>query len=258
MTLTQEEIAQSAFDSDAFDLVLQDIDGDASSILKKLKNTSRTDVVTELYSKLDPTALCDIRTSLFDTAVGIYDEQLENAGQLGKASLTLVDRRGEHRSEKLSKDIISLICYNMRMKDEFPRDVTSSKSVYVTLADTSDTAQAAKVQIPTKENGEAYSNDQMIELLHTRTNEYETSIRKLWEYIYNLEKIIKIQAEDKDEGKEKSSEKIVAASGADTSKPGSQKTGVIGLSLRKVRNGRTNQAKAMRNLKPLPLHILNL
>ena len=191
-----DEITQASFDVDSFDLALQDIDGDASAILKKLKNTSRSDVITELHSKIEASSLSDIRTSLFDIAVGIYDEQLETAGLSGKASISLVDRRGDRRSEALSKDIISLICYNARLKIEFPRDVTSSKSVYVTLQDTSNASEPAKTQLPTKPDGTAYSDKQLIELLHSRSNEYASSIKKLWEYIYNLEKIIEMKNDE--------------------------------------------------------------
>ena len=183
------------FDPAAFNLALQDIDGDVAAILQKLKNSARADVVIELYSKLSPDILSTARTSLFDHAVGLYDEQLEAAGKLGKASLVLVDRRGDRRAENLSKDIISLLCYNAHLVEEFPRDVTSSKSVYVTL-EIINTTPSAETQLPTNDDGTLYTNEQMIELLNKRTNEYETSVRKLWEYIFNLEKVINILQAD--------------------------------------------------------------
>ena len=200
-----DDIEQSAFDVQSFDIVLQDLEGETSNILKKLKNTSRSDVTTELYSKIDTKVLCETRLSLFETAVGLYDEQLALAGQLGKASLVLVDRRGDRRAENLSKDIISLVCYNARLKSEFPRDITSSKSVYVTLAESSgaQSNQSSKTPLPTHADGQVYTSEQMIELLLKRVNELEATNKKQWEYIYNVEKVMNIQTEDKAQEKEK-------------------------------------------------------
>ena len=188
------------YDERALGLALQDLDGNASTILLKLKNTPQNDIVVEMYSKICVELLAKTRTSLFDDAVGLYDEQLADKGLSGKASISLVDRRGDKRPENLAKDIVKLVNFNSHLKNEFPREIISSKSVYVDIDQPSSSPiqseETSDTQRPKSSDGKELSDEQMIDCMwssHVKTN---VSVKRLWEYVYNLEKIVQMNTEN--------------------------------------------------------------
>ena len=199
-------MAELAYDEETLSLALQDLDGDASVILQKLKNQPQNDVVIELYSKLATDLLAKTRQALFEDAVRLYDEQLANVGLSGKASISLVDRRGDKRPENLSKDIAKLVSYNSRAKFEFPRDIVSSKSVYIEITQPGGplTSNSTPLERPETPDGKKFDDTQMIDFLYKQVCNNFKSLNvnqaKLWEFVYNLEKI---QKESTDEASPK-------------------------------------------------------
>ena len=187
-------MSTETYDNQALSLALQDLDGEVSSILQKLKNCPQDSIVAELHTQISAEELVKARLSLFDEAVSLYDEQLSNNGLAGKASIALVDRRGDKRLENLSKDIVKLVNYNARVKPEFPREVMSSKSVYVEIDSSSGgplgNSAPTSVDRPKTSDGKVYDDQQMIGFLHGLAGKTNLNITRLWEYVYNLEKII--------------------------------------------------------------------
>ena len=215
-------MATEEYDEQTLSLALQDLDGDASSILQKLKNHPQNDVVVELYSKLSVEILASTRQALFEYAVSIYDEQLAQVGLPGKASISLVDRRGEKRPENLSKDIVKLVTYNSRVKFEFPRDIISSKSVYIEIAQPGGPLASNNTPLdrPETPDGKKYDDTQMIDFLykHFCKNFKDLNVgqTRLWEFVYNLEKIQQISKESESQPNPK------APSDTSTNEPNSE------------------------------------
>ena len=147
----------------------------------------KADIVKELVSDVEPQMIQECRDNLFGVACDCYNKQLrDNVLGDAQAKLELKQRRGDTSQSRSDEDIVELILYICKIKPYFPRDVISSKSVTIDIESQSADSNASKrkSRINTENNSEV-----TVDELDKKCGQYERSIKRLWQYILNIEKL---------------------------------------------------------------------
>ena len=172
--------------------IFQDIDGSISHILGELSNRPKSEVAERLVHEIDLEDIGECREFLFKTATGLYDEQIEAAGIADtRARLELKQRRGDSVREKCAEDIVEMACYICGITKYFPRNVLSSRSIYVDIEVKESIEKSTCDNV--KDNNHDFTADVALNTeykrIHDRCENMESSIKRLWEYIYNIERV---------------------------------------------------------------------
>lgn len=173
-------------DSLRSNVILQDIDGRISHILFGLSNIPKGDIIEQLKDEIEYEEIQQCRDYLYKAGVGVYDEQLEEHGLAGKAKLELKQRRGDSAHEKCCSDIVELVQYVCGHTLYFPREMLSSRSTYVDIV--APDPESGNVNRDAEDNGQTDMNT-MLRNLQNKCDNYERAISKMWEYIFNIEKV---------------------------------------------------------------------
>ena len=140
----------------------------------------------------DVVLLQETRDNTFQVAVAIYEEQSEGMGRVGKANVEPKNRRDENCDEKHACDIVELVFFVSGLNKYFPRDVLSFRSSYVDLGvkvavcEQLQAVQEAKSKHDKNESNEMNPNRQFVP---ESCKNCEKSVKRLWEYVMNIEKI---------------------------------------------------------------------
>ena len=169
--------------------ILQDIHGSISHILRDIGCKAKADIVSQLVNDIDDALIRDCRDQCFGTAVTIYDEQLENHGVAGKANIELKNRRGENATEKCAADIVDMIVYICGLSQWFPREIISARSTYIDIEVTESSNIEESKQPDVDTYSDIISMGQLVKSLLDKCDNYERSIKRLWEYVMNIEKV---------------------------------------------------------------------
>ena len=129
---------------------------------------------------------------MFKTATGLYDEQIEAAGIADtRARLELKQRRGDSVREKCAEDIVEMVCYICGISQYFPCNVLSSRSIYVDIEVKESIEKSTRDNV--KDNNHDFTADVALNTeykrIHDRCENMKSSIKRLWEYIYNIERV---------------------------------------------------------------------
>lgn len=169
--------------------ILQDIHGSIAHILRGIGCTSKPDIVAQLVEDVDGDIIRECRDHCFGAAVTIYDEQLESHGVAGKANIELKNRRGDNSIDKCAADIIDMIVYICGLTKCFPREIISARSVYVDIESIEPNIQVEEETASENIINENDDISKIVKSLCDKCEGYEKAIKRLWEYLMNVEKI---------------------------------------------------------------------
>ena len=146
--------------------LFQYIHGSIAHILGGIGSTSKSDITAKLTREIDGDDLLECRDFVFKVAVGMYDEQMEAVGLTSVwARMELKQRRGDTANEKRASDIVDMAFYVCGLTKHFPRDVLSSRNIYVDLdTNTNNTAKCV-------------TDDSTIASIITRCDEYDRKFK---------------------------------------------------------------------------------
>ena len=183
-------------------------------ILNDIGCKPRMNIVETLEEEISMDLLEETRLTIFRMAILRYEAQLTENGVTSKPNLSLKLRRSKSINNRYAYDIVELALYVCEYIGTFPRDIISSKSIYIELdANESNLEDTGTGTTSSNATGNAKKCDgngndvknlvtvddykSAIEELKSKCLNQEDSIAKLWEYVLNLEKIIRENVTDK-------------------------------------------------------------
>lgn len=163
--------------------------GAVRKIVGGIFSKPKSDVIEELVTDIDEDLIVRSRENVFMELKVYYQQQVEAAGVSGKVNLELKSRRGnpEERAVAEARDLVDMILYLSKCTNKFPKDILQSKSTYfeVEIKDggrSTDDNSNLHVKKPS-------STEERFNTLSSTCEKLEKAMVKIWEYIFNIEKI---------------------------------------------------------------------
>ena len=165
------------------------IDGIEPQIVQILKESSckpKLEIREDLITTIDYDVLQKCRNTLFNHAVGMYNDLLASSGLQDKVRLDPITRR---TSGTTAVDIIDLYMYVIGVVKHFPKGVLTNMSTYVDIDTVLKSHNVESVGVAIKDAIAAESSSSAIKVSSDKCSDCELEMGRLWTYIYNVEKV---------------------------------------------------------------------